>query len=57
MYLSKKQIKALQMAQDAMAYRNSGELDKEQSDAYDVISRMLSSALKERKNRKSRKTI
>jgi hypothetical protein len=46
MYLSKKQINALRMALEAMEYRNSGALDDEQAEAYDIIAAMLNSGRK-----------
>lgn len=59
MYLSDNQIHALQIAQDAMLYRNSGELDEEQTKAYDTISNMIYSAIKEKqkRNRQKKKII
>lgn len=55
MYLNKKQFYALQMALDAMDYRNSGAKDEEQEEAYDTIVEMLASDLKAKRNRQRRK--
>lgn len=54
MYLSKKQIHALEMALDAMDYRNSGAKDEEQEEAYDTICDMLSSSRKTIQKRKTK---
>lgn len=54
MYLSKKQVHALEMALDAMDYRNSGDKDKEQEEAYDTICDMLRSSRKTIQKRKTK---
>ena len=51
MYLSNKQRHALEMALEAMDYRNSGEKDDEQKVAYDTIAEMLKADLRRRLNK------
>lgn len=55
MYLSEKQVHALEMALDAMDYRNSGAKDEEQEEAYDTICEMLKSAAKTKVRQKKRR--
>lgn len=55
MYLSEKQTHALEMALDAMDYRNSGAKDEEQEEAYDTICEMLKSAAETKVRQKKRR--
>lgn len=55
MYLSEKQTRALDMALDAMDYRNGGAKDEEQEEAYDTICEMLKSAAETKVRQKKRR--
>lgn len=55
MYLSEKQVRSLEMALDAMDYRNSGAKDGEQEEAYDTICEMLKSAAKTKARQSKRR--